>query len=82
MSFLNTNVVTAEVRAPLSIPIITRPVKIQKMAKALETFAFGTLSPYLVAIKVIKLDNTNCLLMESTKEAVQKNSPYLSQSLA
>ena len=43
----NTKIVIAAVRAPLSMLIITRPVKIQTMANALDTLALGTLSPYL-----------------------------------
>ena len=37
----------ADVSAPLRIPIKTSPVKIQKIANALDIWADGTLSPYL-----------------------------------
>ena len=47
MSASNTKIVIAVVRAPLSMPVITRPVKIHTMANALDTLALGTLSPYL-----------------------------------
>ena len=65
----NTKIVIAVVRTPLSMLIITRPVKIQTMANALDTLALGTLSPYLQndkPKKMMELGDTNSLIMELT----------------